>query len=367
MRLVWAIVSAIVETTEDFQQLTVVLDDGTTGQAINYVGLSGACAIADRVLLNTTAVDLDLGTGGLHFVVARQGLGEGVMLDDPSGGHIMKMRYTPLQRDVLAVESPESPHHAVMAAAEDLAGMPVVCCGLHSQVPLVAAAVKQADPALRVVYCMTDEAALAIALSSVVRDSVSSGLVDATVSCGQAFGGRYEAVNLHSGLLAARHVAHGDVAVVAIGPGVVGTTTPFGHGGIAQGEALNAAAVLGGFPIACLRISFADKRERHRVVSHHSLTALTRVTLARVVVAVPSLPDDYARQLESALDGAGVWVRHDRGDSSAGSVPPPDMRGVLVTTMGRGLADDPAFFASAYAAGEVAARTSVGDVSDKGL
>ena len=118
---------------------------------------------------------------------------------------------------------------------------------------------------------------------------------------------------------------------MAIGPGVVGTTTPFGHGGIAQGEALNAAAVLGGFPIACLRISFADKRERHRVVSHHSLTALTRVTLARVVVAVPSLPDDYARQLESALDGAGVWVRHDRGDSSAGSVPPPDMRGVLVT------------------------------------
>ncbi len=367
MRLVWAIVSALVEASGDVQRLSVALDDGTTGEAINYVGLAGTCAVGDRVLLNTTAVDLDLGTGGAHFVVARQGSGEGVLLDDPSGGHIMKMRYTPLQRDVLAVESPESPHHSAMAAADNLAGMPVVCCGLHSQVPLVAAAIKQADSSLRVAYCMTDQAALPIALSSVARESVAAGLVDDTVTCAQAFGGRYEAVNLHSGLLAARHVASADVAIVAIGPGVVGTTTPFGHGGIAQGEALNAAAVLGGVPIACLRVSFADTRKRHRVVSHHTLTALTRVTLARAVVAVPSLPAHLARQLDGALEAAGVWDRHERANGSEATVPSPDMRGVVVSTMGRGLDDDPAFFAAAYAAGEVAARTSRQNVSDKGL
>lgn len=365
MRLVWGTVSALIEDGEDVQRLAVALDDGTAGQAVNYTRLAGTCAVADRLLLNTTAVDLDLGTGGLHFVVARAGLGEGVQLDDPSGGHIMKMRYTPLQRDVLAVESPESPHHATMSVAENIAGMPVVCCGLHSQAPLVAAAIKDTNPTLRVAYCMTDHAALPLAFSDIVRASVSAGLFDATVTCGQAFGGQYEAVNLHSGLLAAHSVVLADVAIVAVGPGIVGTATPFGHGGIAQGEALNAVAALGGTPIACLRVSFADTRARHRVVSHHTLAALARIALAPCLVAVPSLAEEYAQQLEAALANAGVWSRHERAEAVAGSVAPPDMRGVAVSTMGRAFADDPAFFAAAYAAGEIAARTSRGRVSDK--
>ena len=101
----------------------------------------------DRVLLNTTAVDLSLGTGGLHFVVARAGTGQGVALDEPSGGHVMKLRYTPLQRDVLVgrVAGEPAPRRRWPPPTTS-AGMPVVCCGLHSQVPLVAAAVKQADP-----------------------------------------------------------------------------------------------------------------------------------------------------------------------------------------------------------------------------
>jgi hypothetical protein len=295
VRLVWGIVSAVDWVSAGVQRLSVALDDGARGHAVNYPQLAGTCSVADRVLLNTTAVELSLGTGGLHFVVARAGTGQGVQFDEPSGGHVMKLRYTPLQHDVLSVESPESPHHTVMVEAEDLAQMPVVCCGLHSQVPLVAAAVKQMDPALRVAYCMTDQAALPIALSSVMAASEDAGLIDATVTCGQAFGGRLEAVNLHSGVLAARHVAHADVAIAAIGPGVVGTATAFGHGGIAQGEAINAVSVLGGTPIACLRVSFADDRTRHRVVSHHTLSALTRVALAPALVPVPSLPHDYAR------------------------------------------------------------------------
>ena len=100
--------------------------------------------------------------------------GQGVALDEPSGGHVMKLRYTPMQRDVLAVESPESPHHAEMSQARGLTGMPVMCCGLHSQVPLVAAAVKQQMPEARIAYCMTDAASLALPLSEVVRASVSA-------------------------------------------------------------------------------------------------------------------------------------------------------------------------------------------------
>ncbi|NTU71118.1 MAG: DUF3866 family protein [Coriobacteriia bacterium] len=356
--------SAVVSDGGAVQRLSVSLDDGSGGSAINYPDLSGTCATGDRVLLNTTAVDLALGTGGTHFVVAREGAGRGVALDSGSGGHVMKLRYTPLQRDVLAVESQESPFHEVMAAARSVDGMPVVCCGLHSQVPLVAAAIKQADPALRVAYCMTDQAALPMALSGIVAQAVEAGLIDETISCGQAFGGGLEAINLHSALLAARHVAFADIAVVAIGPGVVGTATPFGHGGIGQGEALNAAAAVGGTPIACLRLSFADERERHRVVSHHSIAALTRVAMTRCLVAVPTLPGELAGRVDAALQAAGIWGTHERADARAGTQDAPNLRGLTVTTMRRGFADDPAFYFAAYAAGEVAARSARPKISD---
>ncbi len=167
-----------------------------------------------------------------------------------------------------------------------------------------------------------------LALSDLVAARVDAGLIDTTVTCGQAFGGDLEAVNLHSGLLAARHVAHADVAIVAIGPGVVGTATPFGHGGVAQGEAINAVSVLGGTAVACLRVSFADSRERHRVVSHHTLVGAHPRGARAGLVAVPTLPEDYAEQLESALDSAGVWERHRRADARAGAIPAPDLRGV---------------------------------------
>jgi len=354
MRLVWATVTADNSASADAQNLMVALDDGSEGRAVCYPALCGACSVDDRVLLNTTAVDLALGTGGLHFVVAR-GEATGVAYDSASGGHIMKLRYTPLQVDVVSVESQESAHHETMRTATSLGGMPVVCCGLHSQVPLVAAAVKSADPNLKVAYCMTDEAALALPLSDVIRASVREGLLDTTISCGQAFGGQFEAVNLHSGLLAARYVARADVVIVAIGPGVVGTATPFGHGGVAQGEALNSVVSLRGTPISVLRMSFADARSRHRVVSHHSLAALTQISLAPVRVVIPSLPQEFAEQVEAVLESAGVWDHHVRADAAGVT---PDLRGVHVTTMGRGPADDPSFFAAAFAAGEVAVRVA---------
>ncbi|MDP1793687.1 MAG: DUF3866 family protein, partial [Acidimicrobiales bacterium] len=336
------------------QELDVATDDEQPlSVAINYPRLAGACRAGDRVLLNTTAVELGLGTGGTHFVVARLGDGIGVALDSPSGGHVMKLRYTPLQTDVVSVESPESPSHDLMRTADDLGALPVVCCGLHSQVPLVAAAIKGVDPGCRVVYCMTDDASLPLQLSSIVGASMTAGLIDATVSCGQAFGGGFEAVNLHSGLLAARHVAEAGVAIVAIGPGVVGTSTAFGHGGVSQGEAINAVASLGGTPIPVLRLSFADTRERHRVVSHHTLCALTRVALAPALIAVPALPAPQAEQVEASLERAGVWTRHRRAPAAPAPLT-PDLRGVEVTTMGRGFDDDPAFFAASFAAGAAA-------------
>jgi hypothetical protein len=351
VRLVWATVSAVLANEPDIQRLALAEGAPPADGAICYPALTGACAPGDRVLLNTTAVELALGTGGWHFVVCRAGDGEA--LADPSGGHIMKLRYTPLQRDVLSVEEEAASSHEVMAAAEDLQGMPVVCCGLHSQLAPAAAAVKAARPGLRVAYVMTDGASLPLALSDLVRACVRAGLVDATVTTGQAFGGGLEAVTLHSGLLAARHVAGVDVAIVANGPGVTGTGTTYGHGEIVQAQAIDAAAALGGRPVGVLRLSFADARERHRVVSHHSLTVFGGLAFGRAVVAVPQLASAEASRVDAALDGAGVWTRHDR------MVLPgvlPDVAGVRFATMGRGPGDDPAFFAAAAAAGEAAVR-----------
>lgn len=358
MRTAWGTVVAVESERSGLQRLRVTCGTEATALALCYPSLSGACAPGDSVLLNTTAVDMALGTGGTHFVIARAAAGaalEGVAFDVPSGGHVMKLRYTPLQRDVLSVESQESPYHDLLAAADDVAGMPVVCCGLHSQLPLVAAAIKEIRPSARVAYCMTDEAALPLALSELVPACAAAGLIDVTVSCGQAFGGDLESVTLHSGLVAARLVAAVDIAVVAIGPGVVGTGSALGHGGIAQGEALNAAAAVGGTPVAALRVSFADARERHRGVSHHTLAALSRIALAPGVVAVPRLHGEQLERVESDLDAAGVWSRHRRADGGDDTCL-PDTRGVECRSMGRTPADDPAFFAAAAAAGYVAGR-----------
>ncbi|MRR12391.1 DUF3866 family protein [bacterium] len=319
-------------------------------RAVAFSALGSICAPGDRVLCNTTAVDLALGTGGEHFVVAKAGDGES--FNDPVPGHIMKLRYTPLQRDFTVIEEPAGGHHEAMAEARSLEGLPVVCCGLHSQMAVVAAAIKQRAPRLNVAYIMTDEAALPLAVSRLVPALLGAGLLDSTITCGQAFGGQYEAVNLYSALLAARHVLAADVALVSIGPGIPGTATPFGHSGVAQGQAINAVGALGGVPVAALRVSFADKRPRHVPVSHQTLTALGVVALARALVAVPVLRQEQDDVLVDTLEQAGLWTRHERRRQI---VELPEMRGVEVRSMGRSAEDDPAFFLAAAAAGVVAA------------
>lgn len=354
MRLVWAKVAEVVAVEPGLQTLLVTLDDGRTARAVNYLRLSGSMNCGDAVLVNTTAVDLGLGTGGSHFVVARSHGSDPVALDAPSGGHIMKLRYTPMQTDVVSVEAPESPHHDAMSGAVSLEGMPVVCCGLHSQMPLVAAGVRHEHPDAVIAYCMTDGAALLAELSGLSRQCRQTGLVDAVITCGQASGGDFEAVNLHSGLLAARHVVHADVAIVAIGPGVVGTATPFGHGGIAQGEAINAAAVLGGGPIACVRMSLADRRERHRGVSHHTLAALDTIAMSRSVVPIPLLEGEVFDGIAEQLTRHHVGDRHDLRFVEVPSDISAALRGIRVSSMGRFYDDDPVFFQAAFAAGLIA-------------
>ncbi len=244
-----------------------------------------------------------------------------------------------------------------MADAADVGGMPVVAAGLHSQVAAVAVAFKDAAPGARLVYVMTDGAGLPLALSDLVAALTDKGLLDATVTCGQAFGGDYEAVSIHSALAIARHVALADAVVVAMGPGVAGTGTRLGFSAIEVGPVLDAAAAVGARPVACLRASFADPRPRHQGLSHHSATALGLACRSRVTIPLPLVGGPEEETLRAALAAAGLDARHD-----IVTVKPPDILGLFaaaglgVTSMGRPAAADPVFFACAAAAGALAAE-----------
>ena len=332
---------------------------GTPVRALAYPALTGLPRAGDRVLLNTTALDLGLGTGGYALVVA---IPDRLPPDPALGGHLVKARYTPLQATVAGADEQGSPHHDVLRDADDIGGMPVVVADLHSALPAVLAGVF--DEAERsggdsgrpcVVYVMQDGGALPAWFSRTCAALADAGWLAATVTTGQAFGGDLETVTVHTGLLAARHVLAADIAVVAQGPGNLGTGTRWGFSGVAAGEAVNAVAALGGRPVASLRVSEADARERHRGVSHHSLTAYGRVALARADVVVPGLPGPFGDQV--AAEAAELSARH-----AIVTVPVDGLASALkasparLATMGRGLDEDLAYFLAAAAAGRHASR-----------
>ena len=343
-------VTEVVEATGSIARLRVQIDDREL-DAVAFPDMIGPLEPGHRVVVNTTGIELDLGTGSTAFVLWD--------LDaDPDGeigpGHIMKLRYTPWQINVLAAEAPESPHHDRLAEVTSIDDMPVVACGLHSQLPAAAAGIKAATPEARVGYLMTDGAALPLAWSRLVDRSRAAGLIDVTATAGHAFGGDLEAVNVFSGLAALRHVGHADAVVVAMGPGVVGTGTVLGHTALEQGQILDAAGGLGGRPVAALRISWADGRDRQRGISHHSLAALTIGARARATVAVPHLgtgEDEIARQIQDA----GIDERHDvvRANGAPG-VELMKRSGVVPSSMGRGLDESPELWLAAASAGAIA-------------
>lgn len=341
-----ATVVSVREPDDGAMSLVAATVDGDV-DALAYVDVVGVPVVGDRVLLNVTALELGLGTGGVAIVVA---LPDRLPPDGLDRGHIVKARYTPLQVTVLAADEQGSPHHDVLRDADDIGRMPVVIADLHSAVPAILAGLRERRPDARAVYVMSDGGALPLAFSRTVPALRDSGWLVGTVTVGQAYGGDVEAVTVHSGLLAARHVLDADVAIVTQGPGNLGTGTRWGFSGVASGEAVNAAAVLGGRPVGSLRVSAVDPRDRHRGVSHHTLTALGRVAMASADVAVPVLPDQFGADVRAACEP--LRARHRLVDiDTEGLLDVLRTTPVALSSMGRGLDDDPAYFLAAAAAG----------------
>jgi hypothetical protein len=340
-------------------RLEEAVGDHGSVRALAYPALVGDPQVGDRVLLTTGALERGLGTGGYALVTALPDrLPRAPHSTTATSGHLVKARYTPLQAMVLGVDEQESPHHELLREADDLSGLPVVVADLHSALPAVVAGVRSVRPGARVAYVMTDGGALPAWFSRTVDGLRRAGWLTGCVSVGQAFGGDLEAVTLHTGLLAARLVMGADVAVVAQGPGNLGTGTRWGFSGVAAGEAVNAAAVLGGRAVASLRVSQADQRERHQGVSHHSLTAYGRVALAAADVVVPLLDGPLGERVRRQAAPLGApRGRHRLVEvATDGLLAALADNPVTLSTMGRGLADDAASFLAAAAAGVHAAH-----------
>ncbi len=316
----WGTVSAITGRLEGLVRLEV---DGDP--CVSYPHLTGDVAVGDVVLVNTQATELALGSGGFDVVYAN--LTRGLRLSADEGAHVVALPYTPGQLASRFAEEDQGERIVRPTST------PVICTGLHSQIAPVCAALG----GRHVVYVQLGGGALPVSLSDTLRTLKARHLVETAIAVSPCLDADVQCVTV-AGALTQAAARGADVVVCGIGPGIVGTGSRYGHGGLAAADAANAAAALEARPIVAARVSFADERERHRGLSHHTRSAL-ELCLGEVRVAWPRglTPPEGVEVVEVDVTG---W------EAACASLP--------LSHMGRGPADDPWFFAAAYAAGRLA-------------
>ena len=306
---------------------------GEERRALSYRSMTGPVEAGDDVVMNTAAVDLELGSGG--FDIVHVNLTRGLAGTGVEGAHVMKLGYTSLQHAVHPVEE-AAPD---LAGDTPLAGHAVAVIALHAQLPCVAWAAAQARPGARVGYVQTAGGALPGELSRVVRELVDRGLLAGHVTAAPTHGGPHEAISVAGGLHAGVAALGWDAAIAGPGPGILGSATALGHGGMAALDTAHAALALGAGTVIVPRMSSGDPRPRHRDLSHHT-TPVLRLMLRPALVALP--PGIHAH-----LPG--------EHEARAGAA---DLEGYLESglparTMGRGPEEDELFFRAALAGGTV--------------
>ncbi|WP_252187868.1 DUF3866 family protein [Anaeromonas frigoriresistens] len=276
-------------------------------KAINYTNITGIIKVDDYVIVNTTAVRLNLGTGGYHFIISILNNIEKEISD--TDGHIMKMRYTPQQIRCSTLEE-KSEYNKLFNKNISLKESIYAVGELHSMIEPLAASIKFKRPRVRICYIMTDGGALPINFSNSVKRLKEKSLIDKTITINHAFGGDYECINIYSALIAAKEIVKADVTLIAMGPGIVGTNTKYGFSGIEQAYILDGIIKLGGNGICIPRISFEDDRLRHIGISHHTITILSEIVNNRVNVVIPMLDIDKNHIIEKQLKNNHLYDKH---------------------------------------------------------
>jgi hypothetical protein len=349
------------------QRLVVELSDapGVRRAAICDVGLLGRTELGDELIVNTEALDLGLGSGG--FDVVHVNLTRGLSGAGESGADVMKLNYTSLQ-------------HAVVPVEQEALGLPlerpVGVLALHGQLAAVAWAFAAAAPDAKLGYVQTEGGALPGGHSRTVRELRERGLLAGHLTAGAAFGGEGEAITTAGAVHHGLRVLGWDAAVCGPGPGIVGSASTLGHGGMAALDSAHAALALGAPTLIVARMSSGDQRERHRGISHHTLTVLD-LLIEPVSVALPAgMRSPVGVDLRAGLgavfgggDGGSASrpalaldverpVRITRHDWRRATVDLPGYAasGLPASTMGRTLAQDPLFFGAALAGGTALAE-----------
>ncbi|MDX6605753.1 MAG: hypothetical protein QOD14_293 [Solirubrobacterales bacterium] len=307
-------------------------------------GLVGEVREGDEVIVNVEAQDLGLGSGGFDVVHANLTRG----LDGPGAGEAtaMKLNYTSLQHPVEPVE-----------AGEDSVArrIPVLVLSLHGQLAPAAWAAGRSSSQMPVGYVQTWGGALPGSLSEDVAELRRAGLLCKHVTAGPAYGGELEALTVIGALQAAAGSLGWDAVIAGPGPGIAGSGSELGHGGMAALETAHASLILGLETLLAPRMSGADPRTRHSGLSHHSATVL-RMLLGNVRVPAPARrPAPWPRigagdgSLDELREACGdrheIWLREAPVDEYAAS-------GLSAIHMGRELADDRLFYAAALSAGD---------------
>ncbi|MGN6587261.1 MAG: DUF3866 family protein [Solirubrobacterales bacterium] len=309
--------------------------------------LLGEMQKGDEVVVNVAALDLDLGSGG--FDVVHVNLTRGLDGDGEADVHVMKLNYTSLQHPVHPVERPNS---RFLSSAGDDKGTtrltPVAILPLHGHLAPAAWAAAQARPGLRVGYVQTGGGALPGSLCRDVKQLRERGLLAGHITAAPSYGGEHEALSTVGALDAAANNLNWDAILVGPGPGIIGSDTAYGHGGMASLDNAHAALSLALPTVISPRLSSSDPRDRHRGLSHHTRTVLD-LLLAPVDVAIPEDEPEIAAALD-AFPHRVHQISADLDGYAASDLP--------TTTMGRSLRDDPLFFAAALAAGTHLARVA---------
>lgn len=349
-----AVVTGLSSWADGLKVAVLDFGEGEYGEGVVIENLVGDVGISDDVIVNTTAVELGLGSGGYHFILWNLSKDNLVI---PSQGHIMKLRYTPLQINVPAVEELlEDPEDAGDISGV-LEGIPVIAGSVHSQLLPAALAYKKESGGKRLTYIMTDGGALPIKFSKTVKFLQDNNYVDYTITCGHAFGGELEAVNIFGALVAAKRICNSDAVVVVMGPGIVGTNSAVGFSGMEQSTIVNAADSLGGKPIVIPRINFHDIRRRHKGISHHTLAVIKYGTRSRSIIPIPVMEHEKEEFVMAQVKEAGMEELHDIRIVDCGEhIEDIKCCGFQPTVMGRSVDVEPEYFMAAAAAGILAAE-----------
>lgn len=328
----------------------VELESGEIRPALSYRKLTGLVEEGDEVLVNIEALDLNLGSGGFDLVLAN--LTRGLEGEGTDGADTMKLNYTPIQHAVTPIEERTGLDELEMSL-----GLNVGVIALHGQLAATAYSLKWASDGRRVAYIQTGGGALPGSLSNTVGELLERDFIAEHITVSPCFGGQHEAITLVGALKACDDVLDCETVLIGPGPGIQGSASVLGHGGIEALTSSHAAIALGSEPTVIPRASSADSRERHKNLSHHTATVL-KLLLAPVTVSIAA--EDIGSDLHRDIGDAATEKGHNIVSVSVDEAMAEfAASGLHAQTMGRSLDDDPLFFRQALAGGLVLAGQGV--------